>query len=179
MAGKQSLEGFKLAKTIPCIFTLANLLLGVVALVLTMDDDFVIAGASILLAMILDAMDGRVARKLDATSTFGKELDSLADLVSFGVAPAILVYAFKIKVLGMPGLIICIIFALCGALRLARFNVLNISEYFMGVPITAAGSLVALLVLVGTRILIPVVVYPVIVIVFAFLMVSNIKIRKY
>lgn len=177
--GKQSLEGFKLTKAIPCIFTLANLLLGVVSLVLTMDGDFVIAGASILLAMILDAMDGRVARRLDATSTFGKELDSLADLVSFGVAPAILVYAFKIKVMGITGLIICIIFALCGALRLARFNVLNISEYFMGVPITAAGSLVALLVLVGTRISIPALVYPAIVIGLALLMVSNIKIRKY
>lgn len=179
MGAKQSLEGFKISKTIPCIFTLANLLLGVVALVLTMDDDFVIAGASILLAMILDAMDGRLARRLDATSTFGKELDSLADLVSFGVAPAILVYAFKIKVLGMAGLIIAIIFALCGAIRLARFNVLNISEYFVGVPITAAGSLVALLVLVGTRISIPVSVYPVVVILLAILMVSNIKVRKY
>lgn len=179
MVGKQSLEGFKISKTIPCMFTLANLLLGIVALVLTMDSDFVIAAASILLAMILDAMDGRLARRLDATSTFGKELDSLADLVSFGVAPAILAYAFKIKVLGIPGLIICIIFALCGAVRLARFNVLNISEYFIGVPITAAGSLVALLVLVGTRISIPVIIYPAVIVVLAVLMVSNIKVRKY
>lgn len=167
------------AKLIPCAFTLANLLLGVISLVFTMDDEFIIAAASILLAMILDGMDGRLARRLDATSPFGKELDSLADLVSFGVAPAIMVYALKMKAFGIAGLIICIVFALCGAVRLARFNVLNISNYFVGVPITAAGSLVALIVLVGTRVSIPLMFYPVVMLVLAYLMVSNFKIPKY
>lgn len=167
------------AKLIPSIFTLANLLLGIVSLVFTMENEFVISSASILFAMILDAMDGRLARRLDAASPFGKELDSLADLVSFGVAPAILVYAMRMKTLGVIGLIICIAFALCGAIRLARFNVLNISTYFVGVPITAAGSLVALIVLVGTRINIPAIVFPITMILMAFLMVSNIRIPKY
>ncbi len=179
MEEKQSSAGLRGAKLIPNIFTLANLLLGIISLIFTMDGDFIIAAASILFAMILDAMDGRLARRLDATSPFGKELDSLADLVSFGVAPAILVYALKIKTLGVIGLVICILFALCGAVRLARFNVLNISTYFIGVPITAAGSLVALMVLVGIRLPIPIMVYPVVMIILAYLMVSNIKIPKH
>jgi len=165
------------AKLIPSIFTLANLLVGVVSLVLTMDSNFQLAAIMILFAMVLDGMDGRLARRLDAASPFGKELDSLADLVSFGVAPAILVYALKMKALGFIGLLVCLAFALCGAIRLARFNVLNISTYFVGVPITAAGSLVALTILLGNRL--PVMAYPVIMIVLAYLMVSNIKVPKY
>lgn len=179
MEEKQSSAALRGAKLIPSIFTLANLLLGVISLIFTMDGNFLIAAASILFAMILDAMDGRLARRLDATSPFGKELDSLADLVSFGVAPAILVYAIKLKAMGIIGLIICVLFALCGAIRLARFNVLNISSYFIGVPITASGSFVALMVLVGIRIPIPTMVYPVIMVLFAYLMVSNFKIPKY
>jgi CDP-diacylglycerol--serine O-phosphatidyltransferase len=102
----------------------------------------------------------------------------LADLVSFGVAPAILVYALEMRRLGIAGLVICIIFALCGAVRLARFNVLNISDYFVGVPITAAGSLMALIVLVGTRVAVPNIVYPVIMVLLSYLMISNIKVPK-
>jgi len=166
-------------KLIPSIFTLANLFLGVISLVFTMDDEFIIAASVILLAMILDAMDGRLARRLDAASPFGKELDSLADLVSFGVAPAILVYALKIKMFGAVGLVICIVFALCGAIRLARFNVMNVSGYFVGVPITAAGSLVSLVVLLGARLTIPDLVYPVLTVILSYLMVSNIKVPKY
>ncbi len=165
------------AKLIPSIFTLANLLVGVISLVLTMDSNFQLAAIMILFAMVLDGMDGRLARRLDAASPFGKELDSLADLVSFGVAPAILVYALKMKALGLIGLLVCLAFALCGAIRLARFNVLNISTYFVGVPITAAGSLVALTVLLGNRL--PIMTYPVIMIALAYLMISNIKVPKY
>jgi len=163
-------------KIIPSIFTLANLLLGVVSLIFTMDNEFQIAAIMILLGMVLDTMDGRLARRLDAASPFGKELDSLADLVSFGVAPAILVYAIKMKAFGTLGLVVCVIFALCGAIRLAKFNVLNISSYFVGVPITAAGSLVALTVLLGNRL--PPVAYPVIMVLLSYLMVSNIKVPK-
>ena len=164
-------------KIIPSIFTLANLLLGIVSLIFTMDNEFQIAAIMIILGMVLDGMDGRLARRLDATSPFGKELDSLADLVSFGVAPAILVYAIKMKTFGIFGLVVCVVFALCGAIRLAKFNVLNISTYFVGVPITAAGSLVALTVLVGNRL--PPAAYPIIMVVLSYLMVSNIKVPKY
>ncbi len=169
-----------ITKLIPSCFTLANLLLGVLALVFTMEQDFQLAAIMILFAMILDGMDGRLARRLDATSPFGKELDSLADLVSFGVSPAILVYAAKMQALGpkgIIGLILALIFSLCGAIRLARFNVLNISDYFVGVPITAAGSLMALLILLSNKL--PWQVYPVAMVIFAYLMISKIKVPKY
>lgn len=180
MEEKRLSRGLKVnAKFIPSMFTLSNLLLGVVSLVFTMDNEFIIAASAILLAMVLDGMDGRIARRLNATSPFGKELDSLADLVSFGVAPAIMVYAMRLKALGTLGLIICLAFALCGAIRLARFNVLNISKYFVGVPITAAGSLVALIVLVSTRVTFHIAIFPILMVVLAYLMVSNFKIPKY
>jgi CDP-diacylglycerol--serine O-phosphatidyltransferase len=164
-------------KFIPSLFTLANLLMGILSLIFTMDGQFKRAAVMILLAMVLDAMDGRLARRLDATSNFGKELDSLADLVSFGVAPAILVYAMGIKDLGLAGLALSVTFALCGAIRLARFNTLNISDYFVGVPITAAGSLVALLSLLHNEL--PRLVFPIIIVLLSYLMVSNIKVPKY
>ena len=164
-------------KYIPSIFTLANLLLGVLSLIFTMDDQFKRSAVMILLAMVLDGMDGRLARRLDATSPFGKELDSLADLVSFGVAPAILLYALGIKNLGLLGLSLTLAFALCGAIRLAKFNTLNISNYFIGVPITAAGSLVALLSLLYNEL--PAIVFPIVMVLLSYLMVSNIKVPKY
>lgn len=166
-----------ITKYIPSIFTLANLLMGVLSLIFTMDGQFKRSAVMILLAMVLDGMDGRLARRLDATSPFGKELDSLADLVSFGVAPAILVYALDIKNLGLVGLALALTFALCGAIRLARFNTLDITNYFIGVPITAAGSLVALLSLLHNEL--PMLVYPIVMVLLSYLMVSNIKVPKY
>jgi len=142
-----------------------------------MEKEFLLAAVMILVCMILDGMDGKVARRLDAASPFGKELDSLADLVSFGVAPAILVYTFKLAELGVLGLIIALGFALCGAIRLAKFNTLNITGYFIGVPITAAGSLVAVMVLIGD--IIPLFVFVTVVLLLAYLMVSNIRVPKY
>jgi len=166
-----------ITKYIPSLFTLANLLMGVLSLIFTMDGQFKRSAVMILLAMVLDGMDGRLARRLDATSNFGKELDSLADLVSFGVAPAILLYAMGIKDLGPVGLALSLAFALCGAIRLARFNTLNISNYFIGVPITAAGSLIALLSLLHNEL--PKLVFPIVMVLLSYLMVSNIKVPKY
>lgn len=168
-------------KMIPSAFTLANLLLGVVSLVNSMDKHFALAALMILLSMVLDGMDGKIARRFDATSSFGKELDSLADLVSFGVAPAILVYAFKTTHFGMVGLLLTLLFVLCGAIRLARFNVLNITDYFVGVPITAAGSLLALIAIMETILKknISPTIFAITIVVLAFLMVSRIKVPKY
>ena len=165
------------SKIIPSIFTLSNLLLGVLSLVYTMEEEYQLSAIMILVSMILDGMDGKVARRLDATSPFGKELDSLCDLVSFGVAPAILVYSFKLAEFGVAGLVIALAFTLCGAIRLARFNTMNITTHFVGVPITAAGSILAILALLSTKI--PLFIFPVIVVLFSYLMVSNIKIPKY
>ncbi|MHB8172249.1 MAG: CDP-diacylglycerol--serine O-phosphatidyltransferase [Thermincolia bacterium] len=165
------------SKFIPSVFTLANLLLGVLSLVYSLEGEWQMAAVMILGSMVLDAMDGRLARRLDATSAFGKELDSLSDLVSFGVAPAILVYAMNLKTYGIFGLMIALIFTLCGAVRLARFNVLNITDYFVGMPITAAGAIMALLVLANQKL--HAIVFPVTMVLLAYLMVSNIKVKKY
>ena len=131
---------------LPSVITSVNLLAGMAALIYTLQGSYHQGAAMVLVAAVLDGLDGRVARKMGTSSEFGKQLDSLADLVSFGVAPAILVFAWQLADLGMLGIIATMAFVLCGALRLARFNVLNISDYFVGIPITIAGSLVALLV---------------------------------
>ncbi|MDA8442261.1 MAG: CDP-diacylglycerol--serine O-phosphatidyltransferase [Peptococcaceae bacterium] len=166
------------AKLIPSVFTLANLLFGLMSLVFTMDGKYHFSAYTILLSVVLDGMDGKVARRLDASSSFGKELDSLADLVSFGVAPAILVYAqFLHAAFGNFGLATAIIFTLCGAVRLARFNVMNISTHFIGVPITVAGGLLGLFVLMGH--FLPPLFYMVVMLILAILMVSRITVPKY
>lgn len=165
------------SKIIPNLFTLANLLLGILSLVYTMEGEYQLSAIMILISMVLDGMDGKVARRLDAASPFGKELDSLSDLVSFGVAPAILIYSFKLTALGVSGLLIALAFALCGAIRLARFNVSNITTHFIGVPITAAGSLVAILALLGNKL--PFISFPIVVVILSYLMVSNLKVPKY
>ncbi|KAB2954324.1 CDP-diacylglycerol--serine O-phosphatidyltransferase [Heliorestis acidaminivorans] len=162
---------------IPNAFTLANLLLGILSLVYTMDGNFRLAAVMILLSMVLDGMDGKVARKLDVTSPFGKELDSLSDLVSFGVAPAILVYAaIMSEPYGIVGLVIAITFALCGAVRLAKFNIMNISTHFLGIPITVAGPLMAIFTLVSDHL--PLIFFPSAMLLLAGFMISNIKIPK-
>lgn len=167
-----------LTKIIPNIFTLANLFLGFLALIYTMEGLFQLAATLILISVVLDGLDGKVARRLDATSNFGKELDSLSDLVSFGVAPAILVYAFTLQPnLGLLGLFLAVFFALCGAVRLARFNALNITTHFIGVPITAAGGFMSLLILLGSQL--PGWIFALVTLALAFLMVSSIRIPKY
>ncbi|WP_242848943.1 CDP-diacylglycerol--serine O-phosphatidyltransferase [Syntrophomonas palmitatica] len=92
----------------------------------------------------MDGMDGRIARRFNSTSEFGRELDSLCDLVSFGVAPAVLLYAQVLDYhTGWLGLLAAVFYIGCGAYRLARFNVLKIDDYFVGIPITLAGALMA------------------------------------
>jgi CDP-diacylglycerol---serine O-phosphatidyltransferase len=166
------------ARVLPNLFTLANLFFGIMSLVLTMDHKFHYAAYTILFSVVMDGMDGKVARRLDTSSTFGKELDSLSDLVSFGVAPAILIYAaFMNAPYGNFGLAIAVVFALCGAIRLARFNVLNITTHFVGVPITVAGGLLGLFALMGH--VLPPIFYPIVTAILSFLMVSSIKVPKY
>ena len=164
-------------KMIPNIVTLSNLVFGITSLWMTMEGQYRDAGIAILFAMVLDGMDGRLARYFQVSSDFGKELDSLADLVSFGVAPALLAYGSILTAYSYLGLGISIIFALCGAIRLARFNVLNIKTHFVGIPITFAGPLLVIFIFLANRL--PLVFYPVITLVLSYLMVSNFKIPKY
>jgi len=164
-------------KLIPNIITMSNLILGITSLWYTMEGMYKEAAIAILFAMVLDGMDGRLARHLQVSSDFGKELDSLSDLVSFGVAPALLTYAAVLNRIGYWGLMIAILFALCGAIRLARFNVLNITDYFIGIPITFAGPMMAIFVLLANQL--PIAFYPIAMLGLACLMVSNIKVPKY
>jgi len=136
----------RLKKILPSLCTLANLIFGLVSLALILENRLDWAAVFIVMGMLFDGFDGRLARYLGVSSDFGKELDSLSDLVTFGVAPALLAYSTSLHLMGWPwGLIAVLPFPLMGALRLARFNVLtDIEGYFIGVPITLAGGLLAL-----------------------------------
>ncbi|MCL6610061.1 MAG: CDP-diacylglycerol--serine O-phosphatidyltransferase [Peptococcaceae bacterium] len=162
---------------LPNILTGANLAVGMVALVYTIEGKYAAGSLLILIAALLDRLDGKVARKMGASSEFGKELDSLADLVSFGVAPAVTAYLWGLKSLGLAGLLVMVLFVSCGALRLARFNIMNVSGYFLGVPITIAGSLVAAMVLAAGSA--HGVAAAVLLVVLSGLMVSSIKLPKF
>lgn len=127
--------------------------------------------------MMLDSMDGRLARMLKADSELGKELDSLADVVTFGVAPSFLVYYTYFYQFGLLGFVVAGLFPLFGAYRLARFNVSAAkasTNYFIGVPITAAGGILAILTLFGE--MIPSIITTVVFTAMCFLMVSRIRI---
>ncbi|GBF27077.1 phosphatidylcholine synthase [bacterium MnTg02] len=136
---------------IPNIFTLIGLCAGLTAMRMAIEGRYDIAIAAIVLAAVFDALDGRIARLLKATSRFGAELDSLADFVNFGVAPAIIIFTWALGELKSLGWIIVLVFALCAALRLARFNVALDADqpdwkgnYFVGVPAPAAAIIVLL-----------------------------------
>ena len=160
---------------IPNMLTSLNLVLGMGSIMATMQEKFFLAGMFIVLAMVADGLDGRVARFFNASSEFGKELDSLCDLVSFGVAPALLAYSFLLKDFGYFGYFVAIMFATCGALRLARFNVNTtvVKGHFMGLPIPAGGCLLATFIMLGVK---PEgIIFPLMVMIFGYLMVSTVK----
>ena len=165
---------------LPNACTAANLFFGMLSIISTYEGDFFWASAFILLALIADGMDGRVARALNAASELGKEMDSLCDLGSFGVAPAFLAYAFCMNNYGTLGKAAAIIFALCGMWRLARFNVNTnvVHGFFMGLAIPTGGCIVATTTLLFLAMNIHPeqfgLVYPITVIIIAYLMVSHV-----
>src|SRR5262245_8794698 len=106
----------------PSLITLGNLAAGVVSILFSTQDHLTSAACCIIAGIILDMLDGRVARWANATSEFGVELDSLCDVVTFGIAPAILIFQVALYPFGKPGYMIAIFFAMTAALRLARFN---------------------------------------------------------
>lgn len=131
---------------LPNLFTTASLFFGFYAIVFSMRGDFSRAAIAILVAAVLDALDGRIARITRTVSKFGAEYDSLADLVAFGVAPAILSYTWSLSPFGRWGWLASFLFVVCGALRLARFNIqigIIESKVFNGLPIPAAASVLA------------------------------------
>jgi CDP-diacylglycerol--serine O-phosphatidyltransferase len=140
------------AKSIPNIFTIGNLFLGILSIILVFNGEAGRGALLVLIAMMLDGLDGRVARALNVQSEFGKELDSLSDVISFGVAPAFIMYviAFSDPTIISSGIawMITAVFIICGALRLARFNVIEGTPgYFIGLPIPAAGGILCTLAL--------------------------------
>ena len=137
----------KVVVVIPSAFTLANLFFGFWSIILAFNGNFKQAGWFIVYAGILDSIDGRVARRMGTGSRFGAELDSLVDLVSFGVAPALLVYFLEFSTAGRFGWVVCFLYVVAAALRLARFNVLSHGKptpgWFTGLPSPAAGMTLA------------------------------------
>lgn len=131
---------------LPSILSIGNLFCGFYAIIAISKGELSKAAMAIIIALVVDFLDGAVARIAKATSDFGVELDSLADLVSFGVAPGMLAYVFAMKPFGRIGWLAAFLFAACGALRLARFNIQTKKldkRYFVGLPIPAAAGIVA------------------------------------
>ena len=131
---------------LPNLFTTSALFAGFYAISGAINEHFEIAVVAIFIAMVLDGLDGRVARMTNTQSEFGAQYDSLADLVSFGVAPAAVAYSWGLSSLGKFGWMVAFVFATCGALRLARFNVQHNTadkRYFQGLASPAAAALVA------------------------------------
>jgi CDP-diacylglycerol--serine O-phosphatidyltransferase len=167
---------------LPNLFTTASIFLGFYAILSASQGQFVRAAICIVVAHICDGLDGRIARLTNTTSAFGVQYDSLADLVAFGVSPAVLIYYWALQPFGAWGWLAASLFVVCGALRLARFNAqaaVSKSIDFIGLPIPAAADLLAATVLLydyfdvpadsSRYVLVPILVYSL-----ALLMVSNV-----
>lgn len=164
---------------IPNLLTFLNLTLGIMSIIVGVQGDFITSGLFILAAGLVDRYDGRIARILNAESPLGKELDSLSDMVSFGVAPAILTYfMFDLRSLGILGLLPIFLFPVAGAYRLARYNASTFNGVFMGLPITIAGCAHALLLLLMRNNQNLRVILIVNMLCLSYLMVSTLKIKK-
>ena len=171
---------------LPNLFTTMNIFCGFYAVIAAVNGASNAAAIAILVAAIFDALDGKIARATHTTSRFGVEYDSLADLISFGLAPGLMIYLWALKPLGRLGWLAAFLFMVCGALRLARFNtqVDSVkSDYFVGLPIPAAAGMLAATVMlhhrlgIGTsanKILILMLIYSL-----SFLMVSSIKFHSF
>jgi len=171
---------------VPNIFTFGNLACGVLSLMMIFQGNFQMACGFIIIAGLIDRYDGKVARMLQVSSDLGKELDSLADLVSFGVAPSILVcQLYNFTDLGIIGYILVVIFPIAGAYRLARYNASSFNNVFTGIPITIAGTFLAFYSLIFLSIgnvtenfTASSVLVTILVLLLSYLMISKFKIKK-
>ena len=133
---------------LPNMLTLIGVCIGLTSIRFALDGRYEFAIIAIIIAAVIDGLDGRIARLIKGTSKVGKELDSLTDMISFGVAPAFIMYFWKLNELGRFGWLVCLIYVICVALRLARFNINTGGEpswkdnFFEGVPSPAGGILV-------------------------------------
>jgi len=130
------------------MLTLIGVCIGLTSIRFALSGEFHLAIIAIIIAAVIDGLDGRIARLIKGTSKVGKELDSLTDMISFGVAPAFIMYFWKLNTLGRFGWLLCLVYVICVALRLARFNISSNQEpswkdnFFEGVPSPAGGILV-------------------------------------
>jgi CDP-diacylglycerol--serine O-phosphatidyltransferase len=176
--------GFRGIHIIPNLFTSANLFCGFYALVAAVEGRFTRAAAAVVAAVVFDILDGKIARATNSTSRFGLEYDSLADVVSFGIAPGMLMYLWVLEPIGRVAWSGVFLFMICGALRLARFNVqaqTKTGGYFTGLPIPAAAGMVAAVILFCRRYGITVNPYILLTLMYfsALLMVSNIRYKSF
>ena len=148
----EKLEDLSISKLVPSTLTLLGLCSGATAIRFAVMEQWQIAVTCVVFAMIFDVLDGRAARMLGADTRFGAQLDSLADLVSFGVAPGVIMYIWSLSHMGTAGWIATLIFCACSAIRLARFNVQSVRDegasksnpYFTGLPTPAAACMMLL-----------------------------------
>lgn len=171
---------------LPNAFTSLNIFCGFFAIVSAIDLRFETAAIAIIIAVIFDSLDGKIARATNTTSQFGIEYDSLSDLVSFGIAPSLVMYMWVLKPMGRVGWLAAFLFATCGALRLARFNSMadeTPSSHFVGLPIPAGAAMCCTTMLFCARNSIDQTEFPIIFLVgiylLSFLMVSTIKYESF
>ncbi len=167
---------------LPNLLTTGNLLCGFWSIISVFQERFYLAAVAILLAAVFDEFDGKVAKLSGATSKFGMQYDSLADLVSFGIAPALLAFSWALRPYGKFGWLAAFLFVACGAIRLARYNVTastGETKYFKGLPIPVAAAMIAFTILLYFQLietdLVKDIVILVMIYILAFLMVSNIR----
>nr|WP_263325649.1 CDP-diacylglycerol--serine O-phosphatidyltransferase [Neobacillus sp. Marseille-Q6967] len=158
------------------VITLTNLSFGGFAIIFAMNDNLRLSLLLIFIAALADRFDGMAARKFNIESELGKQLDSMSDIISFGVAPALLLYQGILHEFGFPGAFFTVFYIGCGAFRLARFNITENNGFFTGLPITAAGCLVTLSFLAIPYL--PSHIFLFIMIILSFLMVSPFKLKK-
>jgi CDP-diacylglycerol---serine O-phosphatidyltransferase len=171
---------------LPNIFTSLNLFFGFYAVIASINGRFATAAAAIIIGVLFDIMDGKIARATNTVSKFGIEYDSLADLISFGLAPGIMIYLWSLKPMGRTGWLAAFLFMACGALRLARFNSQvgrTSGDYFIGLPIPAGAGMTATTVLFFHKLGIEAKINPIFILMMlyllSFLMVSTIKYNSF
>ena len=171
---KSDLEKIRLSSLIklPDYITLLNVAAGLFSIVFTIEGIYDIAMGMLLVAVVADYFDGKVARALKREGDFGKELDSLADTISFGVAPAI--FAYTVVPTNTLATLAFMVFLFCGVIRLARFNVTEFAGSYEGMPITTNGILIPIIYFTG----VPFDYYPYIYLILGILMVSSFKLKK-
>ena len=169
---------------LPNAFTSMNLFFGFLCIISALDGRFEFAAMSILIAVVFDSLDGKIARATNTTSQFGIEYDSLADLISFGLAPSLLMYLWILQPMGRIGWLAAFLYTICGALRLARFNTMaeeTPSNHFLGLPIPAGAGMIATTVMFCTKF--EVVGLPIVFLLgmytLSFLMVSSVKYESF